>query len=1118
MKLARTLAALALGVALLGQIPAAATVRGGSATPAKSHEAGEWLAGDLHVHTCYSHDAYCPPDDDNTGPDEFYTLGHTVDRQFTIAASRGLDYVAITDHNDIRSQADPGFGSHGVLGVRGYENSLSGHGQMLGATRIYDAGDHSAKAVEKMAKELRHDGGVFQANHPAADSVAWPSDPDWGYGYEVVPDDVEVWNIGPWLWQPPAPAANSNDDAVRYWEGWLDRGYHVAATGGSDNHWVSTTGVQGVGQPTTWVYASDRSEQGILDGLREGHTFISHEPPAYGGPRIFLEADPSGSGGYEAMMGDTVPAGTPVRVRVEGAAGSMLRVVTTNEQLAFPPVPVTSSRFEYRFVVPEDVTWARAEVFDPDAAEQRRAACDDALGDQTTYCRNALLILAMTSALYFEERHAPQTDVYGVVQPDRVILGNSLVERAWAAAPFGTQYALDKRTGLRTDPSKDFRLALAGGGELTGADFHVVDARVDARDDGSVSVRMELALTGTSGPAVTRTVTAFPGIAGFETRTAVSFPVSFGGYTLDELAIPGAAPEIQAFRAGYDWRGSDSPGWTPTVSPFGDDHRGDHRVSSRAPAGQALEGEGEWMTLAKPDGSRAFFVTQRVDYASTRMAYDGTTGRAAVDLSKDVLYTGPFESDVHAGSPAHHEARRRTILPGTTLELERVFTGFGVDPDDEPWQHFRYLSAFRAPPWSHDVVFNSNGVDANRISTGAKDDMDLAEVQRQAAVARQLGIDTFVLDDGWQAASGDWCPDSPQCPEPRGLYQPRFPDDRFAAVRDALGGMKLGLWMSPMEFNPSAQAHGRNPQWTCQPTGSALEAYNRADPNSSSNEAGLVPWNPEATDQDGRMIDFLERRIRAAIDAWHVRYFKFDFLVWLDCAGLDPVTMYDYRESFLHMLDRVIADHPDVTFQIDETNDYRLFPFESLARGATWYANGGPTVAEALHNLWILAPYVPPYALGQAVLGGDRGKHATDYLMAAALASHMTFFTDLTRLSADEVQTAAKWVGLYDRERDRLSTFTYPLLDDPLSGTTWTALQPWNPDTGRGALLVFRQGSPEVQRTIALRGIRGAGSYTLTDAMTGDVFGQFTADELRSGIDVPLPDRFTARVLLIAPV
>ena len=364
--------------------------------------AGEWVAGDFHVHTCYSHDVYCGPSDDNTGPEDFYTVGSTVQMQFCAAAAKGLDFLAITDHNDVRSQTDPGFGACGVMPVKAYENSLRGHAQMIGADHLYSDGDGSAAAVNHMVDELHSHGGAFQVNHPAEGSVDYPHDADWGYGYDVIPDATEVWNISR-LWQPPAPSASSNDDAIRYWEGWLDRGYKIAATGGSDNHYVSTQAVQGVGQPTTWVFVTERSQRGIVDAIRSGRTFVSHQPPSVGGPRVYLEGDEAGDGRYEAMVGDVVPPGADLRVRVGGAPGSMLRVLTDGGELAFEPVPVTSPDFEHRFSLPEGATWARAEIFDPDLADERGAACDGAFGSQTTYCRNQLLVLGMTSAIFFDE-------------------------------------------------------------------------------------------------------------------------------------------------------------------------------------------------------------------------------------------------------------------------------------------------------------------------------------------------------------------------------------------------------------------------------------------------------------------------------------------------------------------------------------------------------------------------------------------------------------------------------------------------------------------------------------------------------------------------------------------
>jgi hypothetical protein len=360
---------------------------------------GEWLAGDLHVHTTYSHDSYGGPSDDNTGPDEFYTLGWSVGEQFQNATIRGLDFLFITDHEDIRSQSDPGFGAGGVIPMPGYENSLKGHAQMLGATRIYDNGDESATAVTAAADALRADGGVFQVNHPAEGSTDFPHDADWTYMYDVEPDTVEVWNISR-IYQPPLPSASSNDDAVRYWEGWLDSGARVAATGGSDNHWRSTFAAQGVGQPTTWVYAPERTREGILEGLRAGRTFISHQPPNHAGPGLFLEGD-------GVMVGDRVPVGTKLRVRVQNGAGSFLRLVSTGSRFHGEPVPVTSPDFQYEFEAPAAPGWVRAELFDPDLAAERSAVCDST---ETTYCRNMLGVTAMTSAMYLRpsKPHKPR--------------------------------------------------------------------------------------------------------------------------------------------------------------------------------------------------------------------------------------------------------------------------------------------------------------------------------------------------------------------------------------------------------------------------------------------------------------------------------------------------------------------------------------------------------------------------------------------------------------------------------------------------------------------------------------------------------------------------------------
>jgi hypothetical protein len=709
--------------------------------------------------------------------------------------------------------------------------------------------------------------------------------------------------------------------------------------------------------------------------------------------------------------------------------------------------------------------------------------------------------------------------VYARVGETSIELGNSLAVRRWTRAPFRTTELADRRgTGrVWSAGSPDFELSF-GALELRSDDFAVGSVSVTKPARGGLRVTMGLSPPlGLPGVAVTRTAEAYPGVAGFRTQTviAASAPLALSHARLDEIApVAAVVPTLHSFRAGADWR---EPDWPGPPFAIGDPHPGTWRESHSAGPGEPLDGPGEWLSLAEGERS-AFMVMERNDLPSSRVQYDGLYASPVLDFSRDVLSLGPFEEQIHLENPGPGPSRARVVRPGEQLALPPVFVGFGRQEGDEPWQFHKFLAGNRLLPYEHDVTFNSNGVDENRISTGAKDDMDQATVEQLAPIARRMGVDTFILDDGWQARSGDWQPDSPQYPEPRwdgspdSKFRPRFPDAQFRAVRDAIAPMKLGLWMSPTFFNPSSTTYAAHPEWECRPIGDALVAQNQADPGSGSNEAGLGPWGPAA-------LPHVEDRIRDAISNWGVRYFKFDFLVWLDCLeGPDGARdMYEFHDAFVAMLDRLRADHPEVTFQIDETNDYRLFPFESVSRGPTWFQNGSPSVDRMLHNLWNLSPYVPTFALGQNALANqDFSHYPIDTLMAAALLSHITFFSDPRRLPQAVVDRVGVWTAFYKSYRDRLGGVVYPLLGDPLE-RGWTALQAWDPERGTGALLAFRQGSVETERRIALTNVPPGRRFELQSAPDGTAVGTVTSESLRTGLDMRIPEAEGARVLLIKP-
>ena len=387
-----------------------------------------WVAGDVDVHTAYTFVSAR-----NALLDVALTYSPSVEEQAGLAVERGLDFIAITDYADVSSQSDPAFGGDGLVWIPAYEHPFSGTAQFLGVTETAPVGATSTRDVRRVVGQVRSDGGIFQIGNPG--------DRRWSraYGTRLRPDAMEVWFAGPWSYDP-GKIGKDQTFSIGYYDRFLDAGHHVAATGGSNSLFRGITKLAGVGQPTTWVCAEELTTEGILEGIRSGRTTLAHEfptqaplsegesgggsgpaaagqtqdvdpfvvpPPDTDIPFVAMEADADGDGRFEALLGDQVPAGAPIRVGVFGGPFSVLRLVSDGSSV-LDQVDVFTPTYVHELEMPRDATWIRAELF---------ATPEDTVGGpcavsskDASYCDDRIGMLALTSPMYSADDGSEASD------------------------------------------------------------------------------------------------------------------------------------------------------------------------------------------------------------------------------------------------------------------------------------------------------------------------------------------------------------------------------------------------------------------------------------------------------------------------------------------------------------------------------------------------------------------------------------------------------------------------------------------------------------------------------------------------------------------------------------
>ena len=721
---------------------------------------------------------------------------------------------------------------------------------------------------------------------------------------------------------------------------------------------------------------------------------------------------------------------------------------------------------------------------------------------------SAVVVLGSTLGAVAAEaparRELTRGGVTAQVTSTGAVLTNGLVTREWSIGSDGSVLTTALRGsdgGNWVVPGPDFSITIGAvptspgtGWTLTAVQAQHPPVLADRPRSGAGSAllfRYVLGAAGLPGLELDRLVVLHPDSTVFETTStlrSLGAAARVPAYTLEQVTAKdaGLPAEVQAYNGGSDWR---------------DDYR---HVSSPH---LAFDTEGEVARFGTDSGF--FLVSQRRGGSMSRVARDAT-GRTwvGVDWAHDLFDWGPLQTDPPSYNRLDNPAypvpiRGRNLAPLGTLALGTSYLGVYSGGAQQAAAAFTtdFVGA-QEPAFAHTVGLNS----FHPWSHGAG--MSDLNLRKQVDVAKSLGIETFMLDDQWQGGaggeSGDWNWDPA-----------RFPDSNHDGVPDFVdylhrAGLELGLWMSPVEFNGASTTYAAHPDWACAPVGDVTAQVQ--------DDAGLGVWDATNPDFQNYLLGVVHRLV--AVD--DVREFKFDFMAWVDCGAHDYA---DYEDAFVDLVHRMQQQNPGVTFELDETNDQRAWPFESAQIGPSWFDNGhlhgsGP-VEKLLHDIWDAAPWVPTASIGMGLYDGTLtgaydGTQGVDFLFPLAMLSHITSWTDLTKLTAAEQTETAWWIGWYKGHRDDFGSVTYELTStDPIDGKSWAAWQPWNGD--HGYVFAFRPAGAPDTSSVALQGLAPTTRYRVTDVRTGDVLTVARGSDLMAGLHLGLAPA-SAVVVSVTPL
>ncbi len=289
-------------------------------------------------------------------------------------------------------------------------------------------------------------------------------------------------------------------------------------------------------------------------------------------------------------------------------------------------------------------------------------------------------------------------------------------------------------------------------------------------------------------------------------------------------------------------------------------------------------------------------------------------------------------------------------------------------------------------------------------------DHDLARLSALADRAAAVGVERYVLDDGWflgrrhaGAGLGDWAVDPAVWPH--GLHP------LVDHVRRL--GLQFGLWFEPEMVNPDSQLYRDHPAW-------ALGVPGRVP---------LLARNQLVLDLTNDAVrDHLLERMDALLGEYPIDYVKWDHNRDLLEAAAGPAgrpAAHRQTQAYYALLDELRRRHPAVSWESCASGGGRI-DLEVLPRvQRVWTSDMTDALARQQIQRWTVQLVAPEY-LGAHVSAPT--SHQTgrtlplDFRAATALFGSFGLEWDLTGAGAAELDALREWIGRYRTYRELLHT------------------------------------------------------------------------------------------------